>query len=68
MIGLPSLEAVVQHRNGDADHAVDGEFLQDTGVEHGGGGRRGGITGRRPRMEGKETDENAEADQQEAGR
>ena len=60
-----SLEAVMEHRDGDPDQAVDGEFLQDAGVEHGGGGRRGGISGRRPGMEREKSDENAEADEQE---
>ena len=55
----------MEHRDGDADHAVDGKFFQDARVKHGGGGRRGGITGRRPGMEGKETDEDTESDQEE---
>src|ERR1035437_6716995 len=55
----------MKHGDGDADQAVNVEFFQDAGVKHGGGGWGGSVSGRGPGMEGKEADEDAEADEQE---
>ena len=37
------VRGVGQQRQGDAEQAVEAEFLQDAGVQHGGGRGRGGV-------------------------
>ncbi len=57
--------AIREQGDGDADQTVEAEFLQHARVQHRGGRGRGGIGRRRPCVEWKERNENAEADQQE---
>ena len=61
----PRFRSFGQERQGDADQAVEAEFFQHAGVEHGRGRGRGGISRRRPGVERKERDEDAKADEQE---
>ena len=49
----------------EAEESVESEFFEHAGVEHGGGSRGGGISFGRPGVEGKEGDEDAEAEEEE---
>ena len=65
--GEPGVEALGHQRDGEAEQAVEAEFLQHAGVQHGDRGRGAGIGGRGPGVEGEERDERAEADEQQGG-
>ena len=59
------LRAFRQQRQGEAEQAVEAEFLQHARVQHRGRRGRGGIGRRRPGVKREERNENAETDQQE---
>ena len=62
-VEAPRVEAEREERHGDAQAAVGAELHDDAGEQHGGGGGRGDVAGRRPGVEGPEAGENGEADE-----
>ena len=60
----PALRGVGQQRQSDANQAVEAEFFQHAGMEHGGGGGGRAVAQRRPGVKRPERNQNAKAKQQ----
>jgi len=59
----PELQGVGHEEHRDAQAAVATELHQHTSMEHGDGGRRGGVTVRAPCVEGEERSQHTETDE-----
>ncbi len=62
---VPVVRAIGQQGQRDAEKPVKAEFLQDTGVQHGGRRGRGGVGFGRPGVKREKRNQNAEPDEQE---
>jgi hypothetical protein len=60
----PALRLVGHQRQGDAEQAVEAEFFEHAGVNHGRARRSRAVTQRRPGVEWIERNQDAEADQE----
>jgi len=65
MVGAQNASPTGKQRHRDAQAAVGAEFHHDAGEQHRGGGRRGDVAGRRPRVKGKHAREHREAKEDE---